>query len=431
MTQPNALDVLQARGFVQDATPGLRQVLDEGAVTFYYGCDPTAPSLHVGNLIGLMALAWLARLGHHPIALVGGSTGRVGDPSGRDEERVLMDDATVERHLAAIRAVVARVLASAGAPDFELVDNYSWTKDVTLLDFLRDVGKYASVNRMLSRESVKARLAREQGLSFTEFSYQLLQAYDYEHLHRTRGCRLQIGGSDQWGNIVSGVELVRSMHGEAVHALVWPLITRSDGKKFSKSSGGAIWLSPELTPPFAYYQWFLNVPDADLERFLLLFTFLDAGEISALAAEHAATPEQRLGQRRLAEEATRIAHGEEGLEEARRTTATLFGDQPFRELDDAVLGAAFDSVPVAGFDRDRLDAGVGLLEAMVAAGAARSNGEARRLVEGGGVLLNNARVDDPALRLGPGDLASSTTAVLRVGRRRYYLVRFDGQGGAA
>jgi tyrosyl-tRNA synthetase len=426
MTSRNALDVLVERGFVQDSTPreDLRELLDDGAVTFYYGCDPTAPSLHIGNLIGLMALAWLARLGHRPIALVGGSTGRVGDPSGRDEERTLMDDATVEEHIASIRAVIQRVLRSADAGDFELVDNYTWTKDVGLLDFLRDVGKYASVNRMLSRESVKLRLAREQGLSFTEFSYQLLQAFDYAHLFEHHGCRLQIGGSDQWGNIISGVELIRSMHGETVHALVWPLITRSDGKKFSKSSGGAVWLSPELTPPFAYYQWFLNLPDADLERFLKLYTFLDLDEIDRVVAGSAAQPEARLGQRRLAEEATRIVFGQEGVEEAERTTAMLFGDQPFAELDDAVLGAAFDSVPVAEFDRDRLDDGLGLLEVLVAAGAASSNGEARRLVQQGGVFLNNTRVDDAAMRLGRDDLASETTAVVRVGKRRYYLVRF-------
>jgi tyrosyl-tRNA synthetase len=423
----NALDVLLERGFVQDSTnrEALRELLDSGPVTFYYGCDPTAPSLHIGNLIGLMALAWLARAGHDPIALVGGSTGRVGDPSGRDEERVLMDDATVEAHVAEIRSVIGRVLESAGAPEFRLVDNYSWTKDVTLLDFLRDVGKYASVNTMLSRESVKARLGREQGLSFTEFSYQLLQAFDYAHLFEAYGCRLQIGGSDQWGNIVSGVELIRSMHGASVHALVWPLITRSDGKKFSKSTGTAIWLSPNLTPPFAYYQWFLNLPDADVERFLKLFTFLEPAEIEAVVAAHAARPEARIGQQRLAEEATRIVHGEEGLAEARRTTETLFGDQPFAELSDEVLSAAFDSVPVAEFDRGQLEnGGLGLLEVLVAVGAARSNGEARRLVEGGGVLLNNARVDDPGRRLGPGDLASETTAVLRVGKRRYFLARF-------
>jgi tyrosyl-tRNA synthetase len=423
----NALDVLEERGFVQDSTnrEALRELLDSGPVTFYYGCDPTAPSLHIGNLIGLMALAWLARHGHAPIALVGGSTGRVGDPSGRDDERTLMDEETVERHVAAIRGVVQRVLASAGAPEFQLVDNYSWTKDVTLLDFLRDVGKYASVNTMLSRESVKQRLGREQGLSFTEFSYQLLQAFDYAHLFERHGCRLQIGGSDQWGNIISGVDLIRSMHGEAVHAVVWPLITRSDGRKFSKSTGTAIWLSPELTPPFAYYQWFLNLPDADVERFLRLFTFLELDEIGRVVAAHAERPEARIGQLRLAEETTRIVYGEEGLAEARRTTDTLFGDQPFSQLDDGVLAAAFDSVPVAEFERSRLDnGGIGLLEVLVAVGAAKSNGEARRLVEGGGVLLNNARVEDPARRLGPGDLASETTAVLRVGKRRYFLARF-------
>jgi tyrosyl-tRNA synthetase len=433
---PNPLDLLRERGFVQDVTDeaGLRAAFDTGTVTFYVGFDPTAASLHAGHLLGMMAMAWLQRLGHRPIALAGGATGRIGDPSGRDAERELLDDAAIERNLAGIREQLRLVLdlapegeEPAGPTTGLLVDNHTWTREVRLLDFLRDVGTRASVNTMLARESVKRRLEeREQGLTYAEFSYQLLQAFDFAHLHDAYGCVLQGGGSDQWGNIVAGTDLIRRRSGGQAHGLVWPLLTTADGAKFGKSAGNAVWLDPELTSPYAYYQYWVNAADADVVRFLKLFTFLDLDAIADLERQLDADPAARVAHRTLAREATRIVHGDAGVAAAERATAVLFGDEPFSGLDDAVLADAFDEAPSVEVPRDRLvaDGGLGLLDLLTEVGASRSNAEARRLVEQGGVRLNNARVDDPARRVGPADLAGQTTLVLRVGKKRYYLARF-------
>lgn len=436
-TTRNPIDVLRERGFVQDVTDeaGLRAAFDAGAVTFYVGFDPTAASLHVGNLLGMMAMAWLQRLGHRPIALAGGATGRIGDPSGRDAERELMDDATIERNLAVIRRQLGVVLdletadgdgGSGSDTTGLLVDNYQWTRDVTLLDFLREVGTKASVNTMIARESVKRRLEeREQGLTYAEFSYQLLQAFDFAHLHAAHGCILQGGGSDQWGNIVAGTDLIRRRTGGQAYGLVWPLLTTADGAKFGKSAGNAVWLDAELTSPYAYYQYWINAADADVVRFLKLFTFLELDDIAALAEAHEAEPAARTAHRALAREATRIVHGDAGVEAAERATAVLFGDEPFSGLDDAVLADAFEGAPSVELPRERLHGdGVGLLELMTEVGASRTNAEARRLVEQGGVRLNNAKVGDPRRRLGPDDVAGQTTLVLRVGKKRYFLARF-------
>jgi tyrosyl-tRNA synthetase len=433
---PNPLDLLRDRGFVQDVTDedGLRAAFDTGTVTFYVGFDPTAASLHAGHLLGMMAMAWLQRLGHRPIALAGGATGRIGDPTGRDAERELLDDAAIERNLAGIRAQLRLVLdlapegeAPAGPTTGLLVDNFSWTRDVRLLDFLRDVGTRASVNTMIARDSVKRRLEeREQGLTYAEFSYQLLQAFDFAHLYDTHGCVLQGGGSDQWGNIVAGTDLIRRRSGGQAYGLVWPLLTTADGTKFGKSAGNAVWLDPALTSPFAYYQYWVNAADADVVRFLQLFTFLDHDAIAELERELATDPSARVAHRALAREATRIVHGDAGVAAAERATAVLFGDEPFTGLDDAVLADAFDEAPSVEVARDRLEAdgGLGLLDLLTEVGASKSNAEARRLVQQGGVRLNNARVDDPTRRVGPDDLAGQTTLVLRVGKKRYFLARF-------
>jgi tyrosyl-tRNA synthetase len=429
MSAPNPLDVLRARGFVQDVTDAdaLWQLFASERVTYYVGFDPTAPSLHVGNLVGMMAMAWLQRLGHRPIALAGGATGRIGDPSFQDEERQLLDEAELERNLAGIREDLGRVVDLSSPDRGILVDNYEWTRDVRVLDFLRDVGKHFSVNAMISKESVRKRLTqREHGISFTEFSYQLLQAMDFAHLYDAEGCRLQGGGSDQWGNITAGIDLTRRLHGAQVYGLTWPLIERSDGRKFSKSTGDALWLSPKLTSAYAYYQWFLNVPDADVIRFLKLFTFVDLETIHELGIELDRDPAARVAQRELAREATRVIHGDEGVAEAEGASAVLFGDQEFRDLDDDALAEAFSGAPTVELPAGRLqeDGGMGLLAAMTEVGAARSNGEARRLVEQGGVRLNNVPVDDPRRRLTRDDLATPTTVVVQVGRKRRYLVRF-------
>jgi len=430
----NPLDVLRARGFVQEVTdePGLRAAFDAGPVTFYVGFDPTAPSLHAGNLVGMMAMSWLQRLGHRPIALAGGATGRIGDPSGRDVERGMLDEQTLEAHLEGIRAQLGMVLdLDGGEQDSStggmLVDNYDWTRDVTLLEFLRDVGAHASVNQMVARESVKRRLEeREQGLTYAEFTYQLLQAFDFAHLFHEQGCILQGGGSDQWGNIVAGIDLIRRRSGGQAYGLIWPLLTTASGAKFGKSAGNAIWLDAELTSPYAYYQYWLNAADADVVRFLKLFTYLDLGRIAELEQELVTDPAGRAAHRELAREATRIVHGDEGVEVADRATEVLFGDAPIRGLSDAVLADAFAGAPSIEVPRDRLVAGdgPGLLELLTEVGATKSNGEARRLVAQGSVRLNNEVVDDPARRLGPDDLAGASTLVLKVGKKRYFLVRF-------
>jgi tyrosyl-tRNA synthetase len=425
-TSPNAFDVLRERGFVQDVTDadGLRARFDEGRATYYVGFDPTAPSLHVGNLVGIMAMANLARLGHRPIALAGGATGRIGDPSFRDDERELLDDATIDANLAGIRAQLERIIGL-DAADGMLVDNYDWIRELSALDFLRDVGKHFSVNAMIARESVKRRLTeRDQGISYTEFSYQLLQAYDFAHLYETQGCVLQGGGSDQWGNIVAGVDLTRRLHGSEVFGIVWPLVEGSDGKKFSKSAGNAPWLEASMTSPYAYFQWWLNIDDRDVERFLKLFTFLDLDEIATIVAEHEQDPSKRVGQRRLAEESTRIVHGEDGLAAAARATEVLFGDKPYEGLSDEELGDAFDEAPTVELTRSRLDRGIGLLELMTEAGASKSNGEARRLVDQGAVRINNVRESDSSREVTADDLAGETTLVLQVGKKRHYLARF-------
>ncbi len=428
MTEPShPIDVLRARGFVQDLTDedGLRRRFDEGRVTYYVGFDPTAPSLHVGNLVGMMAMAWLQRLGHRPIALAGGATGRIGDPSGLDEERELMDEERIATNLAGLRSQLGRLMVLDGGEQGLLVDNHDWLGQLGFLDFLRDVGKHFSVNAMIARESVKRRLeSREQGISYTEFSYQLLQAYDFAHLYDAHGCILQGGGSDQWGNITAGADLVRRLHGAEAYGLVWPLVQGSDGKKFSKSAGNAPWLDADMTSPYAYYQWWFNSDDRDVGRFLRLFTFLELDDIAAIEADHAADPAKRLGQRRLAEEATRVLHGDEGVDHAQRASSALFGSSQLAGVDDAALAEAFDTAPSVVLTRSRLEAGLGLLELLTEVGATASNGEARRLVEQGAVRLNNVRVDDPQRQVTTGDLASDTTLVIRVGKKRYYLARF-------
>jgi tyrosyl-tRNA synthetase len=455
---PDPIDLLRARGFVQDVTDeaGLRRRFAAGPVTYYVGFDPTAPSLHAGSLVGMMAMSWLQRLGHRPIAIAGGATGRIGDPTGRDAERSVLDEATLERNLAGIRRQLAQVIDLAppggdddlappgGDDDLDLpggqatgtaapetrgllLDNHDWLGPQTFLGFLRDVGAHVSVNQMLGRESVKRRLdAREQGLTFTEFSYQLLQAYDFAHLHATYGCELQGGGSDQWGNITAGTDLTRKLHGTEVFGLTWPLLLTADGHKFGKSAGNAVWLDPAMTSPYAYYQYWLQAADADVVRFLQLFTYLGLDRIDELAAELARDPAARVAHRELAREATRIIHGDDGVAQAEAATAALFGGGQLRGLDDATLAEAFAGAPTAELPAARLteDGGIGLLEALTAVGATRSNGEARRLVQQGGVRINGEVVADHERRLTPDDLASPTTVVVQVGKKRKFLVRF-------
>jgi tyrosyl-tRNA synthetase len=422
MTDP--IDLLAGRGFVQAITDedALRRLFSTERVTYYVGFDPTGPSLHIGHLKGMMAMAWLQRLGHRPIALAGGGTGRIGDPSFRDEERELLDEGRLGQNLEGIRAQLSRVL---DLQDGLLLDNYEWLGSFGFIEFMRDVGKHFSVNAMIARESVRRRLEeREHGISFTEFSYQLLQAYDFAHLYAAHGCRLQAGGSDQWGNITAGIDLTRRLQGGEVYGLVWPLVERSDGRKFSKSTGEAVWLDPALTSPYAFYQWFLNVPDEDAVGFLKTYSFLPLEDIAALEMEQRRDPAPRDVQRTLAVEVTRIVHGQSGLQAAERATQVLFGDEPFAGLDDRTLTDAFESAPSVDLPRARLEAGITLADLLVECRAARSRGEARRLVEQGGVSVNNRRMADSAVLLGTSDLAGAATVVLRVGKKRHFLAHF-------
>jgi tyrosyl-tRNA synthetase len=408
---------LEQRGLVHDTTDraALAARLAEGAVGVYYGCDPTAPSLHVGNLIGLVLLRRFQDAGHRPIALAGGATGMVGDPSGRSEERNLLDDEVLTANVAAIKAQMARIV-DLDAPGAALVDNRDWTKDLTLLEFLRDVGKHATVNQMVARESVRIRMESDQGISFTEFSYMLLQANDYLWLHDHLGCELQIGGSDQWGNILSGVDLIRRVRGVAVHALCWPLLTAADGTKLGKTTGARVWLDPELTSPYAFFQHWMQTADADLDRMLRQMTLLPIPEIEALVAEHQAAPHRRVGQRALADAVTGLVHGDAAAATAAEAAEILFGGDPRQASADA-LGVVAAEVPHTPLEPgEDLAAGVPLPPVLVRLGLAGSLNQARKLLADGAVSVDGEKV--PADRaLGPADALHGRWILLRKGKR--------------
>jgi tyrosyl-tRNA synthetase len=422
------LDDLEARGLVRDTTDraALAERLASGPITLYYGCDPSADSLHVGNLIGLLVLRRFQDAGHRPVALAGGATGMVGDPSGRSEERNLLDAETLDRNVRAIADQMGRIVdfESGGAT---LVDNRQWTEPLTLIDFLRDVGKHVTVNQMVARESVKARMASEQGISFTEFSYMLLQANDYLWLHRNMAVDLQIGGSDQWGNIVSGVDLVRRVTGDTVHALSWPLLTAPDGTKLGKTTGARIWLDPEKTSPYRFFQHWMQVDDRQVPEFLAKFTLLPLAEVDAAVAEHAQAPERRTGQRLLAREVTRLVHGEAAARAAEEASAVLFGGS----LDDVgpdALALVAREVPTAPLPADaELEAGLDLVSVLVETGLASSSSDARRSVEQNAVSVNGERAGGDR-RIGRSDVRHGRYVVVRKGKRSYaVLVRGAGE----
>lgn len=421
----NIFDELEWRGLIYDCTEGIRDLVRNHKVTLYNGFDPTGPSLHVGNLVPMIQLARFQRYGHSPIAIAGGGTGMVGDPSGKSEERVLLSDEEVEANLAGIRTQLASVM------DFDvkrnparILNNADWLKQVSLMDFLRDVGKHFSVNYMTAKDSVKSRLEREEGISFTEFSYMLLQAYDYLQLHERFGCQLQTGGSDQWGNIVAGVELVRRARGVQVHGLVYPLITRADGSKFGKTaSGDSVWLDPQRTSPYRFYQFWLNTDDANVINYLKYFTFLERQVIAELTEALLERPERREAQRTLAQEMTRMIHGETALARAELASEVLFGGD-LEGLGAADIADIFADVPSSELPRSALeDGGMPLANMLADNGLSRSRGQARRDIEGGGVYLNNVRVSDRDRAAGLDDTIEGQFIVLRKGRKKYHLVR--------
>lgn len=412
------LDDLEARGLVQHVTDraALAARLEEGPITLYYGADPTAPSLHHGNLIGLVMLRRFQEAGHHPIALAGGATGMIGDPGGRSEERNLLDLATLASNVAAIKAQISRILGPEG--DWELVDNLTWTAELRVLDFLRDVGKHVTVNQMVARESVRARMASEHGISYTEFSYMLLQANDYAWLHEHRGCELQIGGSDQWGNILSGVDLIRRRAGAVVHGLCWPLLTGADGTKLGKSAGARVWLDPDLTSPYAFHQHWMSTDDADLRRMLAQFTLLPVAEIDELVAAHLEAPHRREGQRVLAREVTTLVHGPEAAQAAEDAARVLFGGDP-REATAEALAAVAREVPTTGLaPGEDLDAGVDVVPVLQRTGLVRSASEGRRQLQQGAISVNDERVG-PGAVLRSEQLLRGRWILLRRGRRSW------------
>jgi tyrosyl-tRNA synthetase len=419
---------LRWRGLVHQTTHdvNLSSWLAAESRTLYCGFDPSADSLHVGHLMGLVVLRRFQRAGHRPIALVGGATGMIGDPSGKSEERNLLSVEALRANVVAIEAQMRVVLDfDPGSKGAILANNFDWMSRFGYLDFLRDIGKNFPVNVMLAKDSVKTRLERDDaGLSYTEFSYMLLQAYDFVHLYENYGCELQVGGSDQWGNITAGIDLGRRMKGVQFYGLTWPLLTKSDGSKMGKTESGAVWLSAARTSPYAFYQYWINVDDVDAGKCLRFLTDLGREEIEALDAARAADPARRESQRRLADEVTRLVHGASGLQAARRATEIFFGAE-ISELTDDELAQIFADVPSQVLPRERLEgAGLNVVDALVEAGLAKSKSEARRTVEQGGAYVNNRRVEGAAAQLGPADLAGESIMVLRSGKKKYALLRF-------
>ena len=416
---PDLLSILTERGLVQNATPGLGDRLAKGPLTAYVGFDPTADSLHVGNLVPVMALAWLQRMGGRPIALVGGGTGMVGDPSGKRGERPMLSVAEIDANAAAIGQQLAHFVSFEGSNAAQLLDNAAWLRPLGLMEFLRETGKHFTVNYMLQKESVKSRM--ETGISFTEFSYMLVQAYDFLHLHQQEGCALQMGGSDQWGNITAGIELIaRSAQGEA-HGLVCPLLTTSGGGKFGKSEGENIWLDPARTSPYRFYQFWLNAEDVDVERLLKIFTFLPLEAIARVMAEHAKAPGQRAPQRRLAEDLTTRVHGEAVCRRAVAASEILFGRGDLRAADVDTLALVAGEVPLRPLARGELEAGLGAVEALVSAGLASSKADARRGIEGAGYSVNGERLA-PDRSLGVADLLAGRYVVLQKGKKNFAML---------
>jgi tyrosyl-tRNA synthetase len=420
-------DDLQARGLVHVASEGIRDFLAAGPVTAYVGFDPTADSLHVGHLVAVLAAARLQRAGGRPLALVGGGTGMIGDPSGRSTERQLLTRAQVEANVDAIRTQLGRFLDFSGPTGALVVDNHEWLGGLGLIEFLRDVGKHFTINYMLGKESVRLRLENEGGLSVTEFAYSLLQAYDFAVLHDRFGCTLQIGGSDQWGNVTSGIEYIRRTRGRQVHGMVLPLLTNAAGEKFGKSAGNAVWLDAARTSPFRFFQFWLNADDASVERYLNTFTFLSMDAIAEVMEEHARNPSARAAQRRLAAEVTRLVHGDDGLSRAERATGVLFGSVAAQELPAVELLDVFADVPSTELPRTRLEGqGIVIVDVLADAGVAASKGEARRLIAGGGVSLNGARVTSPEQRVRAEDAIDGQVLLLRKGKKENRVVRLVG-----
>jgi tyrosyl-tRNA synthetase len=417
---------LKWRGMIHDMMPGTEEQLKKEMTVGYIGFDPTADSLHIGNLLPIMLLVHFQRSGHKPIALVGGATGMIGDPSFKAEERKFLDEDTLKYNLSCQKKQLERFLDfNCGANSAEIVNNYDWFRDFSLLVFLREVGKHITVNYMMAKESVKKRL--ETGISFTEFSYQLIQGYDFYYLYRDKKCRLQMGGSDQWGNIVAGTELIRRKDGGEAFALTCPLVTKADGGKFGKSEKGNIWLDPNKTSVYAFYQFWLNTSDEDAEKYINLFTLLDQNEIGKLTEEHKQAPHLRLLQKRLATEITLMVHSKDGLATAVEASEILFDKgtaDTLKKLDEATFLSVFEGVPMVHISKDSLQgSGVNIIDLLgEITDIFPSKGEARRMIKGGGLSINKEKVEDESLNIGNQHLIKDSYILVQKGKKNYHLI---------
>ena len=426
----NFIEELTWRGMIHSMMPGTEEQLAKEMTTAYLGIDPTADSLHIGHLVGVMMLRHFQRCGHKPLALVGGATGMIGDPSGKSAERNLLDEATLRHNQACIKEQLSKFLVfDSDAPNAaEMVNNYDWMKDFSFLGFIRDIGKHITVNYMMAKDSVKKRLSAESsvGMSFTEFTYQLVQGFDFLHLYETKNCRLQLGGSDQWGNITTGSELIRRKLGGEAFALTCPLITKADGGKFGKTESGNVWLSPKYTSPYKFYQFWLNVSDADAEKYIKIFTFLSRQEVEELAAQHAEAPHLRLLQKRLAKEITIMVHSEQDYEMAVEASNILFGNatsDSLKKLDDDTLLAVFDGVPQ--FEVSKEVVGAKLMDVLTEKAAVfASKGEMRKLIQNGGFAVNKEKCSDLEAVLTADMLLNDKFLLVQKGKKNYFLLKF-------
>jgi len=426
----NFVEELTWRGMIHDIMPGTEEQLQKEMTAAYVGIDPTADSLHIGHLVGVMMLKHLQISGHKPIVLVGGATGMIGDPSGKSAERNLLDEETLHHNEACLKKQLMKFLDfESDAPNVaELVNNYDWMKDFSFLEFIRDIGKHITVNYMMAKDSVKKRLGEETkaGLSFTEFSYQLVQGTDFLHLYREKNCKLQMGGSDQWGNITTGTELIRRKERGEAFALTCPLITKADGGKFGKTESGNVWLDPKLTTPYKFYQFWLNVSDVDAEKYIKIFTLLSRDDIAVLVREQLEAPHLRPLQKRLAQEVTCMVHGEGAYNQAVEASQILFGKATtgsLSGLDKETFFAVFDGVPTYRIERGRLDAGVPIVELLATETAIfPSKGELRRTIKGNGLSLNKTKLTDQDYQVTSADLINGSYLLLQKGKKNYYII---------
>ena len=425
----NFVEELRWRGLLHDIMPDTEAHLLEHATAGYIGFDPTADSLHIGSLVQILILKHFQNAGHKPIALVGGATGMVGDPSGKSAERNLLDEASLQKNIEGVKAQLGRFLDfNATENPAELVNNFDWMKDISLIDFVRDIGKHITVNYMMAKDSVKKRLSSESkvGMSFTEFTYQLFQGYDFYHLYKEMDCKLQMGGSDQWGNITTGTELIRRKAQGKVYAITVPLVTKADGTKFGKTEGGNVWLDAKRTSPYKFYQYWLNASDEDAEKYIKIFTFLDKKAIEALVTEHRETPHLRLLQKKIGEEVTIMTHGQEAFDNAIKASQILFGkstSEDLKSLDEQTFLDIFEGVPQASVSKEDIDNGLDMIGALAAkTGFLNSNGEARRALKENAISVNKEKVKEDFV-ISTSDIIANAYVLLQRGKKNYFLLK--------